>query len=159
MTDDRGEGPKGLFRLSGAALARALAAAEARCRQAGEALTPARRRVLELLLTAGAPVKAYDLIGAYQARRRPVAPPTVYRSLAFLERQGLAHRLESINAFVACGAGERRHAAAFLICEGCGAALEFEPDLAAEAATAAAAGYRLNAVTLEVRGLCPACQS
>ena len=51
--------------LRGAGLEAALAAADRRCLAAGEKLTPARRRVLELLLGAGQPVKAYDLMAGF----------------------------------------------------------------------------------------------
>jgi Fur family zinc uptake transcriptional regulator len=142
--------------LKGPALSRALAVAQARCEQNQERLTAPRRRVLELLLEADAPLKAYDLIAAYAADA-PAKPPTVYRALEFLERIGFAHRIESLNAYVPCrltGA----HSAAFLICACCGAAEEFEPDFAAELAAAEARGYEIRAITLEARGLCPACR-
>src|SRR5690606_22929917 len=98
--------------------------AEARCVRRGERMTDPRRRVLELLLASGEPVKAYDLIAAYGADGQAAKPPTVYRALEFLERQGLAHRIASISAYVACSHGERAHAAAFLICDCCGATEE-----------------------------------
>ena len=144
-------------RRKGQPLAQALRDAEAVCAEAGEPLTPPRRRVLEILLSAGAPMKAYDIVGAYFGSGRPVAPTTVYRSLEFLERMGFVHRLESVNAYIACHTERRGHAAAFLICESCGGAEEFEPDLASEHAAAAAAGFKLERVTLEARGVCRNC--
>ena len=88
--------------LKGPALARALTASEARCGATGERLTAPRRRVLELLLAADAPMKAYDLIAAFGDRGEPAKPPTVYRALEFLERLGFAHRIESLNSYVPC---------------------------------------------------------
>lgn len=143
--------------LSGGALRQALGVAEARCAETHERLTPPRRRVLELLLSAEAPQKAYDLIAAYGDHGEPAKPPTVYRALEFLERLGFAHRIESLNAYVPCRI-EGGHAAAFLICECCGAAQEFEPDFGPQLAAAKAAGYAVRSVTLEARGLCGACQ-
>ncbi|MFN3524008.1 MAG: Fur family transcriptional regulator [Phenylobacterium sp.] len=145
--------------LSGAALSQALTDAERRCGATQERLTPPRRRVLELLLGADAPMKAYDLIAAYGADGEPAKPPTVYRALEFLERLGFAHRIESLNAYVPCRKEGETHRAAFLICECCGSAEEFEPDFAAELKAAARSGYAVRAVTLEARGLCPACQA
>ena len=85
--------------LTGGALDRALAAAEARAVKDGERMTPQRRRVLALLLEAGEPVKAYDLIARFGgAEGQAAKPPTVYRALDFLERLGLAHRIASISA-------------------------------------------------------------
>lgn len=145
--------------LHGSALSGALAAAEHRCAASQERLTPPRHRVLELLLGADAPLKAYDIIAAYGAAGEPAKPPTVYRALEFLERMGFAHRIESLNAYVPCRLDGQRHAAAFLICECCGAAEEFQPDFGPQVAAAAAAGYSLRTVTLEARGLCAACQA
>jgi Fur family zinc uptake transcriptional regulator len=142
--------------LSGAALGGALDRAEAFCAGRQERLTAPRRRVLELLLSAEGPLKAYDLISAYDAGA-PAKPPTVYRALEFLERIGFAHRVESLNAYVACRI-EGGHAAAFLICDCCGAAAEFEPDISAQLAAADVAGYDVRSVTIEARGLCAACR-
>jgi Fur family zinc uptake transcriptional regulator len=145
--------------LKGAALRRAMGAAESRCMALQERLTAPRRRVLELLLEAHGPLKAYDLIAAFGVDGEPAKPPTVYRALEFLERLGFAHRIESLNAYVPCRLDGESHAAAFLICDCCGAAEEFEPDFAPGRAAAEARGYAVSTVTLEARGLCPACQA
>ena len=144
--------------LSGAALRQAMGAAERRCVDTDERLTAPRRRVLELLLAAEAPQKAYDLIAAFGEGGEPAKPPTVYRALEFLERLGFAHRIESLNAYVPCRL-EGGHAAAFLICDCCGEAAEFEPDLGAQLAAAEATGYAVRAITIEARGLCAACRA
>lgn len=145
--------------LSGPALRHALSAAERRCVATDERLTAPRRRVLELLLEGGGPQKAYDLIAAFGATGEPAKPPTVYRALEFLERLGFAHRIESLNAYVPCRLEGEGHTAAFLICDCCGAAEEFEPDLSPGLAAAQAKGYAVASVTLEARGLCPACRA
>jgi Fur family zinc uptake transcriptional regulator len=147
--------------LSGQALGTRLAAAETVCAQRDQKLTAPRRRVLELLLEAGQPVKAYDLMAAYDPHA-PAKPPTVYRALEFLEREGFAHRIESLNAFVACehaAAEGEVHAAAFLICDCCGVTREIGPKLGGDLAREAErSGYRIQAVTVEAHGLCQSCQ-
>ena len=148
--------------LHGAALSQALDAAETRLSQAGERMTAPRRRVLSLLLETGEPVKAYDLIARFGADGQAAKPPTVYRALEFLERQGMAHRIASISAYVACSAAAgdaEAHAAAFLICDCCGATEEVAVaggDAFAEAASAA--GYAIERTTIEGHGRCPACR-
>ena len=138
---------------------RALSAAEDRLTAEGERLTPARLRVLGLLLGAGEPVKAYDLIARFGEDGQPAKPPTVYRALEFLERKGLAHRIASISAYVACTSGGRDHAAAFLICDCCGATAEVSSPVAGDLVRAAdAAGYAIGRTTIEAHGRCPACQ-
>ena len=145
--------------LSGGALDAELSRAEQRCGAAEQRLTPPRRRVLELLLEAGQPVKAYDLIAAYGQSGVPAKPPTVYRALEFLSQQGFAHRIESLNAYVACRRGEEGHAAAFLICDCCGATREIASAANPIQALGEAAGYALTGVTIEAHGLCADCRS
>jgi Fur family zinc uptake transcriptional regulator len=144
--------------LHGGSLAKALAEAESRCGATAERLTAPRRRVLELLLKADGPKKAYDLIADFGAGGEPAKPPTVYRALEFLERLGFAHRIESLNAYVPCRIEGDEHRAAFLICECCGAAEEFEPDFTAQITAAAARGYEVRSMNLEARGLCASCR-
>ena len=144
--------------LDRASLDLALIEAETRCQATQERLTPPRRRVLELLLQSDAPLKAYDLIAAFGLQGEAAKPPTVYRALEFLERMGFAHRIESLNAYVPCRRDAENHKAAFLICDCCGAAQEFDPGLLSRLTPADTAGYALRAVTLEAHGLCPACQ-
>jgi Fur family zinc uptake transcriptional regulator len=146
--------------LAGEALLGELTAAERRCQAAEQKLTAPRRRVLELLLEAGQPVKAYDLIASYGEGGVPAKPPTVYRALEFLSKQGFAHRIESLNAYVACRRGEDGHAAAFLICDCCGATREIATSGAgAIQAMGQAAGYELTGVTIEAHGLCADCRA
>lgn len=143
-----------------AEVARALGAADVRLTAEGERMTPARLRVLQLLLAAGEPVKAYDLIARFGEDGQPAKPPTVYRALEFLERKGLAHRIASISAYVACTSGAADHAAAFLICDCCGATEEVSAPVAEGLDRAArAAGYAIDRTTIEAHGRCPACRS
>jgi Fur family zinc uptake transcriptional regulator len=147
--------------LSGGVLSAELTAADARCSGAGQKLTPPRRRVLEQLLQAGQPVKAYDLIAPFPDGA-PAKPPTVYRALEFLSKQGFAHRIESLNAYVACrhSASEEadNHAAAFLICDCCGATREIDPAVLDSIEVAAKGpGFTVQSVTIEAHGLCADC--
>jgi Fe2+ or Zn2+ uptake regulation protein len=105
---------------------RALIAAEALCAARGERLNDPGRRVLKALLTAAAPLKAYDLTHALATGGRSASPPTVYRAVRFLIGMGLAHRIESLNAFVACRFPGELHLAGFHVCESCGSVAEFK---------------------------------
>src|SRR5215208_3972539 len=99
-----------------------LARAERICAERGARLTAIRRQVLEALAGTHAPIGAYELIERLEngEGHRP-APITVYRALDFLLEQGLAHRIESRNAFVACAHEHGdRGVLMFLICESCG---------------------------------------
>lgn len=115
--------------------------------------------VVEALRDAGRPVSAYELID--QLRDKGVtAPPTVYRALNRLIEDGLAHRLESLNAFVACNHPHHHVGkAVFAICDVCGAVTEFASDAAEKNLThwAQSAGFMVRSMTLELRGCCKAC--
>lgn len=136
-----------------------IAEAERRCETAGETLTPLRRRVLDLLLQSEGPAKAYDLLPLIDADKQ-AKPPTIYRALDFLVRMGLAHRIESLNAFVACGIGACARSTIFLICEKCGGAEEFDAGHALVDLTDAAKkdGFSINRTMIEASGLCASCQ-
>jgi len=138
-----------------------LADAESRCAAAGETLTPIRRRVLELLLDQSGPAKAYDLLAHLGENAGSAKPPTVYRALEFLVRMGLAHRVESLNAFVACELGACARSTIFLICEACGGAQEFDAGHAlVDLANAAARdGFEIHRTMIEAQGLCAQCRS
>jgi len=92
--------------------------------EAGERFTPLREHVLELILSDGGAVKAYDLLDRLRPDLGSPKPPTVYRALEFLSRHGLVHRVEALNAFIACDHDHAGHLAEFFICEKCEAVEE-----------------------------------
>ena len=123
-------------------------------------MTPIRRRVLELLLATDAPAKAYDLLDQL-GDEGAAKPPTIYRALDFLLEMGLAHKIESLNAYVACGHRKHRHAAAFLICEDCGTAQELHATATLDtlANETRDVNFKMKSVVVEVRGTCERCQT
>ena len=136
-----------------------LDAAEKVCAAAGESLTPLRRRVLGLLVDSAAPAKAYDLLHHLGAEK-PAKPPTIYRALDFLVRLGLAHKIQSLNAFIACEIGACERSTVFFICDRCGAAEEFDADHALVDLSEAAArdGFQIARTMIEASGLCATCK-
>ncbi len=142
-----------------ACVAAALAAAEAVCAARGAQLTPVRRRVLEILLESHGAMGAYDVLARLDAEGMGKQPPVAYRALSFLVDQGLAHRIEKLNAFVACSHPGGAHAPAFMICRSCGTVAEAEAGTGgAFGQRAAEAGFRIERTVMEAEGLCPACQ-
>lgn len=105
-------------------LSHALQTAEKRCQERGEKFTPVRRRVLELVLEADGPVKAYDLLEALKPGPGAAKPPTVYRALDFLMSAGLVHKVEALNAFVGCTHAHDGGGAELFICSDCGTVVE-----------------------------------
>ncbi len=126
----------------------------------GQRMTKIRRKVLSLLIESGEPAKAYDLLERLDGEGS-AKPPTIYRALDFLQELGLAHKIESLNAYVACGHASHKHSAIFLICEACGAAEELHSVTTSQAlkAETEAAGFALNRAVIEARGLCADCRA
>ena len=141
-----------------ACVADALAEAERRAGEDGLRLTPARRRVLEILLESHRALGAYEILGRLGSDR-PAPPPTAYRALDFLVAHGFAHRVESLNAFVACAHPGAKHAPAFLICRDCRKVAESATEAGAGrlADAARSAGFTIESAVLEAEGLCPSC--
>lgn len=140
----------------------ALRYAEDVCGRRGQRLTPTRRQVLEvLLLESHKPLGAYEIIDRAARHGARHAPITVYRALDFLIENGLAHRIESRNAYLACG---HRHDASdlvvFLICERCGEVGEAPSQAVADSLRAAtrAAGFAPKAPVIEITGICGHCR-
>ncbi len=137
-------------------------AVEHACQERGLRLTPIRARVLALIAEAGKPVKAYELLEWVRATKGvgADAPPTVYRALDFLMANGFVHKLESVNAFVACHhPNSAQHSVPFLICDRCHSAVELEDRevVSQLEQRARALGFQPQAQTLEVHGLCARC--
>lgn len=142
--------------------ASALATAEALAGQRGVKLTPLRRQILSLICQDHKPVGAYQLLAALsQARGEAAAPPTVYRALDFLVEQGLAHKIDSLNAFVACFSAGKPHQSLFLICDSCQDAQEITDPKVSESLLSGAqrAGFSVTRTVIECHGRCRRCQA
>jgi Fur family zinc uptake transcriptional regulator len=139
----------------------ALAHAEKLCVQRSQRLTPIRRQVLEVLLESHKPLGAYEIMDRAALNGVRPAPITIYRALDFLRHNGLVHRIESRNAFVAC---VNNHATGdlvvFLICEHCGAVGEAPSAAVADQlkTAARAAGFTPKAPVIEIGGVCAHCR-
>ena len=135
---------------------------EQACAQSGARLTPLRRRVLEQLADTHVPLGAYDLVERLGAAGDKPPPTSVYRALDFLLAQGLVHRIESRNAYLACG---RAHAAddviVFLICESCGLTSEVASHAMGRdlAWATRAAGFTPRTPVIEIAGTCARCRA
>ncbi len=136
----------------------ALDIAERVCRERKVQLTPIRRRVLEILLKQHKALGAYDILDVLKVEGHAAQPPVAYRALDFLVKNGLVHKVERLNAFVACAIPGEEHSAAFLICRSCDVVTETESASQALDAAAADAGFELEATVVEAEGICPNCR-
>lgn len=124
-------------------------------------LTKNQALVFSALSRADGPLSAYSILDRLRDQGFR-APLQVYRALDKLLALGLVHRLESLNAFVACSHPDECHVhgiTAFAICEKCGQVTEFS-DTEIEhrlAGWASASGFQPKKTTIEIRGLCRDC--
>ena len=125
-------------------------------------LTKNQTVVLGALRRGDTPMTAYEILGLEDVRAAGLkAPLTIYRALDKLIEAGLVHRIETINAFVACERCPHPGPAGFAICEKCRKTVELTlTDCEAHLTeNARRAGFRVDAMNVEMRGRCADCQS
>ncbi|MEL7543823.1 MAG: Fur family transcriptional regulator [Pseudomonadota bacterium] len=123
-------------------------------------LTKNQSLVYGALDRADGPLTAYTILD--QLRDEGLrAPPQVYRSLERLINLGMVHRLETLNAFVACrhpSCEDHAHAV-FMICEACDHVAEIGDSPLTKSLNRVARGYdfQLSKAVVELHGTCAAC--
>ena len=138
-----------------------LLAAEATCLGHGLRLTKLRRGILEVLLEARAPVKAYDIIEKMRLKGERLTPATVYRVLDFLLQYGLVHRINALNAFVSCTGSHDEHSMLMFVCSQCQQTKEMEDPALYKAMRTRLdeLGMTLRDNCIEIQGTCNKCSS
>lgn len=136
-----------------------IAMAEAYCSANRLQFTPTRRRVLEFLLEEHKALGAYNILQRLAREGRAAQPSVAYRALDFLQRHGFVHKVERLNAYIACVHPLEMHAPAFMICRECHCVAEAAawPVKTALGEAARAAGFRIEQTVVEAEGLCPNC--
>jgi Fur family transcriptional regulator, zinc uptake regulator len=123
-------------------------------------LTRNQQLVYDAMQHANEPLSAYTLLDKLRGDGLK-APLQIYRALDKLVEHGLVHRLETLNAFVAC---QHTHAhedapTVFMICKTCGTVAEcsntcLDGDLKQ---LALGNGFRVEKTSIELRGKCAKC--
>lgn len=125
-------------------------------------LTKNQSLVMSTLSDAKGPLSAYTILDALRDDGLR-APLQVYRALDKLVEIGLVHRIESLNAFVACQHpscnGEKSETVLFAICEHCGDVQELMKDRLVRAVynLAGEIDFTLKKSVIELRGVCSDC--
>jgi Fur family transcriptional regulator, zinc uptake regulator len=123
-------------------------------------LTRNQNLVLAALNTIQKPMSAYAILDALRGEGLR-APLQVYRALDKLVELGFVHRLESLNAFVACQhiGCDGADSVAFAICGTCGKVDEVQDgQLSSELKSVSAkTGFVLTHSIVELRGTCADC--
>lgn len=129
-------------------------------------LTEPTQKVLKALIATKRPLSAYDILEKSGIK----SPPTVYRALEKLAATGLIHRLESLNAYIACCQHDTHdcghshghapdHVSQFAICTSCGDVEELESKTVAKLVREASDGFlaQIDKRVFELAGICHAC--
>jgi len=123
-------------------------------------LTKNQSLVFGALETADGPLSAYTILDKLRDDGFR-APLQVYRALDKLVEFGMVHRLESLNAFVACRQPEceSHQTIAFTICDSCGQVDEINDSKLARQLKSIAdqTAFALAKSTVELRGNCREC--
>lgn len=139
-------------------VATALQSAETACAAQKLQLTPARRRVLEILLEQHRAMGAYDILAILASEGMGSQPPVVYRALDFLVTNGFVHKIEKMNAYLACTHPGEDHSPIFMICRACETVAESSMPMADLRRAADSVDFLIETTVLEIEGLCPACR-
>ena len=115
--------------------------------------------MLELLLKDHRALRAYSILDSLREAGFGSQPPVAYRALEFLTQNGFAHKIERLNAFVACNHSDQNHSPVFMICRKCNAVAEArsEPTKESLGDAANAIGFHIERITVEAEGVCPSC--
>ena len=142
-----------------ACISEGVARADALCVEEGVQFTPVRKRVLELLLQAHRAMGAYQILDQLREDGFKYQPPVAYRALDFLVARGFAHKIEKLNAFIACAHLGLHHSPAFLICRRCASVAETRVDETNGPLSdvANSAGFVIEKAVIEAEGICPNC--
>ncbi|MEM9969611.1 MAG: Fur family transcriptional regulator [Pseudomonadota bacterium] len=116
-------------------------------------------QALALLKAANAPLSAYDILAELKTEYPKIAPTTIYRTLNALTSQGQVHRLESLNAYMACQHDTHDHESVLSICDDCGSVEEnVAPEVMENlSAVIGKTGFAPTRSVVEVHGTCADC--
>lgn len=113
-------------------------------------------KILQILGKNKKPMTAYDIL----AKLGVQTPPTVYRALNKLIKEGLVHRIESLNAFIRCSGEEHGHEDNFAVCKTCGEVTEIHDHKMNKLLKewSAKAKFTVERTVIELLGQCTNCQ-
>ncbi|ABC29719.1 Fe2+/Zn2+ uptake regulation protein [Hahella chejuensis KCTC 2396] len=138
--------------------------AERHCREHGVRFTNKRKQVLSGLLASQKALSAYELVDYCKTEYGESMPAmSVYRILDFLQEEGLAHKLNLANKYVACSHITCDHvheAPQFLICSRCQKVKEISINKSTASelkASVELAGFHMISPQLEINCICDHC--
>lgn len=132
---------------------------ETYCKEHAIRMTQSRREVARIIASSNCAIGAYDILEKLSDVLDNPKPPTVYRAIDFLMENQFIHKVESLNAFIACNTDHRHSGAQFLVCDTCGRVEEAHicSMPASLASSVKKTGFVADSWNLEVHGKCEIC--
>jgi Fur family zinc uptake transcriptional regulator len=130
---------------------------EAYCQDNGLRLTPPRKFSLSILSQSKTPMGAYDVLDKLGEYINPPKPPTAYHALDFWRKHGFVHKIESLNAYMACCEDHTYSDTHFLVCDDCSSVTELHHYSHKDEALPQ--GFVAKRTFTETHGTCGACVS
>lgn len=129
------------------------------CTDNGLRASKPRESVLQIIADAHKPQTAYEILDKLGKIIKSPKPPTVYRALESLSEHGFVHRIESLNAYIACHENHRHSGSQFMICDDCGRVEEIHLCSIPEALQkqAATKNFATTHWNVELHGTCKNC--
>ena len=114
---------------------------------------------MALLLEEHRALGAYAILDLLREAGFSSQPPVAYRALDFLVENGFVHKIERLNAFVACTHPGETHFPTFMICRLCQKIAEAQSGINAVSLTEVAdsAGFQIEQTIVEAQGVCQSC--
>lgn len=122
-------------------------------------LTPVRQQVLEIVNSSEAPRGAYEILDDLKKVKSNAVPMTVYRALEYLQEKRLIHKIENLNAYMACSHPDNLHLCQIIICNKCHKVLEscdHDVDRIISDKTRQK-GFTVQSAILEINAICDSC--
>ena len=117
--------------------------------------TDPRRHVLDILAQSKGPLGAYDVLERLGQYINKPKPPTAYRAIDFWREHGFVHKIESLNAYIACCEDHKHHNTHFLVCDDCNTVTELHHHN--DNAKSLPMGFVAKRTFTETHGTCESC--
>ena len=129
------------------------------CLENNHKLTPLRLKVFELLLKDHRPTGAYQILGMLSKEGFSSTPPIAYRVLDFLIEHGFAHKINRLNAFIACSHPGSKHSPTLMICRKCEKVAEIgKKESGLKVDKNALSEFQIEESIIEIIGICKNCR-
>lgn len=130
------------------------------CQANGKRMTPLRETVLRLLYEQVVTIGAYQLLAHLKKVHSHAQPMTLYRTLDFLLKMGLVHKISHSGEYFCCAHPNQHTTCQVLLCTQCKKVQECCDDVLIDTVNSVAQKQQFQPqnTALEIVGVCYSCQ-